>query len=237
MADTMESNLVAEGRGRMRDLQVILVDLDDTIYPREQGIMKEVGRRMLRYMVERVHIPEDEAPVLRRRYFEAYGTTLRGLQMHHQVDPEDYLQFVHDIPLDQFLHPNPHLDQALGRIPQKKVIFTNATAEHAEGVLRRVGVRHHFAQIIDLRALRYVNKPDPEAYRRALELVAAPAEACLLVEDSLRNLLPASHLGMATILVSSDTDGNDGADLTIANLVELPQAVAFLQGHNPVRKD
>jgi len=211
------------------DLRVVLVDLDDTVYPRENGIMKEVGRLILRYMVERMQIPEDQASSLRRRYYEDYGTTLRGLQAHHQVDTEEYLRFVHDIPLEKFLHRNPLLDQALASIPQEKVIFTNSTAEHAEEVLRLVGVRSHFSQIIDLRALQYANKPDLRAYHRALGLVGAPVEACLVVEDSLRNLVPARALGMATVLVTPDGMDAHDVDFVIRDLSQLPQAVRRLE--------
>lgn len=209
-------------------LRVLLIDLDDTVYPSDCGLMKEVGRLILRYMVERMGIPPDEAVVLRRQYFLQYGTTLRGLQEHHQVDTEDYLDFVHQIPLERYLRPDPELDAALATIPQEKVIFTNATAEHAWRVLELVGVRRHFQRVVDLRALRYVNKPDPGAYLRALALLGVPAEACALVEDSVRNLRPAKALGMATVLVGQDGADEEGVDVAIPRLADLPKALRVL---------
>lgn len=206
-------------------LRVLLVDLDDTVYPRHCGLMKEVGRLIFRYMVERMGIPPDEAAALRRQYYHQYGTTLRGLQIHHQVDVEDYLAFVHDLPLARYLQPDPELNAALAAIPQEKVIFTNATAEHAWSVLERLGVRHHFRRVVDLRAMGYVNKPNPEAYRRALELLQEPPEACALVEDSLRNLRPAKALGMATILVGEDGADDDTVDVVIPRLADLPSVL------------
>ncbi len=209
-------------------LQVLLIDLDDTVYPSDCGLMKEVGRLILRYMVERMGIPPDEAVVLRRQYYLQYGTTLRGLQEHHQVDTEDYLHFVHQIPLERYLRPDPELDAALAAIPQEKVIFTNATAEHAWRVLELVGIRHHFQRVVDLRALRYVNKPDPGAYLRALALLEVPAEVCALVEDSIRNLQPAKALGMATVLVGQDGADEEGVDVAIRRLADLPEALRAL---------
>lgn len=209
-------------------LQVLLIDLDDTVYPSDCGLMKEVGRLILRYMVERMGIPPEEAVTLRRQYYLQYGTTLRGLQEHHQVDTEDYLDFVHQIPLERYLRPDPELDAALATIPQEKVIFTNATAEHAWKVLELVGIRHHFRRVVDLRALRYVNKPDPGAYLRALALLGVPAEACALVEDSVRNLRPAKVLGMATVLVGQDGADEEEVDVAIRRLADLPAALRVL---------
>jgi len=209
-------------------LRVLLIDLDDTVYPSDCGLMKEVGRLILRYMVERMGIPPEEAVALRRQYYLQYGTTLRGLQEHHQVDTEDYLAFVHQIPLERYLRPDPELDAALAAIPQEKVIFTNATAEHAWRVLDLVGVRRHFRRVVDLRALQYANKPDPRAYQRALALLQVPPEACALVEDSLRNLLPAKDLGMVTVLVAQDGAGEEGVDVVIPRLADLPAALRAL---------
>lgn len=209
-------------------LRILLIDLDDTIYPSDCGLMKEVGRLILRYMVERMGIPPDEAAALRRQYFLQYGTTLRGLQEHHQVDTEDYLDFVHQIPLERYLRPDPELDAALATIPQEKVIFTNATAEHAWRVLDLVGVRRHFRRVLDLRALHYVNKPDPGAYHRALSLLRVPPEACALVDDSVRNLRPAKALGMFTVLVAENGAGEEGVDVLIPKLADLPAALRRL---------
>ncbi|MGC8838077.1 MAG: pyrimidine 5'-nucleotidase [Anaerolineae bacterium] len=217
-------------------LRVFLIDLDDTVYPSDCGLMKEVGRLILRYMVERMGIPPEEAAALRRQYYLQYGTTLRGLQEHHQVDTEDYLDFVHQIPLERYLRPDPELDAALAAIPQEKVIFTNATAEHAWRVLELVGIRHHFRRVVDLRALRYANKPDPRAYQRALALLEAPAEACALVEDSVRNLQPAKALGMFTVLVGQDGADEEGVDLAIPRLADLPAVLRTLDRGGLVRR-
>ena len=40
---------------------------------------------------------------MREQYFVTFGTTLNGLRANHGVDPEEYLAFVHDIPLDRLL--------------------------------------------------------------------------------------------------------------------------------------
>lgn len=182
-------------------IRTILFDLDDTLYPPESGIMDQIGTLILRYIQQRLGLPADEANALRRRYLLDHGTTLRGLQIHHQIDPDEYLHFVHDFAIESYLAPNPHLDSALAKLPQDKIVFTNASREHAERVLDRLAVRRHFSRIVDIRDMDYESKPEPASYRRICELLAVEASACLIVEDNVRNLLPAKRLGMTTVLV------------------------------------
>ena len=131
-------------------INTILFDLDDTLYPRQAGIMNEIRRLILRFMETRLGLSPAEADRLRHEYLQTYGTTMRGLQVNHHIDPDEYLEFVHDIPLHDYLQANPALDLVLASIPQDKVIFTNASREHAERVLALLGVGHHFSRILDI---------------------------------------------------------------------------------------
>jgi putative hydrolase of the HAD superfamily len=171
-------------------------------------------------------VPE-EADKLRRRCFEQYGTTMRGLQIQHQIDADEFLHYVHDIPLREYLQPNPVLDAVLGTIHQAKVIFTNASREHAERVLGLLGVRHHFSRIIDVRDMAYESKPQPAAYRRGCELLAVDPETCMLVEDNVRNIQPAKALGMVTVLVADgNTEVRADVDHVIARVEDIGSVLA-----------
>jgi pyrimidine 5'-nucleotidase len=133
----------------------LFFDLDDTLYPGSNGLWALIRERMGWYMVEVLGLPESEVPALRRKYYETYGTTLRGLQIHHQVDVDDYLHYVHDLPLEQFLQPNPELRALLLSLPQQRWIFTNADADHARRVMSVLGVQDCFTGIIDIRAIGF----------------------------------------------------------------------------------
>ncbi|HXF85824.1 MAG TPA: hypothetical protein VNK49_10600 [Anaerolineales bacterium] len=93
----------------------IFFDLDDTLYPASTGLWEALKERMSLYMRERVGIPENEVPILREQYFKMYGTTLRGLQIRHGVDAEDYLAFVHDVPVEDYLKPDPIQRQIIAK--------------------------------------------------------------------------------------------------------------------------
>jgi len=207
----------------------IIFDLDETLYPRHAGLMQAIGERILRYLIERMGFSPEVAEEKRVYYFRTYGTSLRGLMVEEHVDAEDYLAFVHDIDLARYIGPNPALDAMLRRIPLAKCVFTNATREHALRVLDVIGVAGHFPVIIDIRAVDYVSKPDPVAYRRILERIGAEGGECILVEDNPRNLQPGKALGMHTILV--DHAECSEVDFCVPDILGVGDVVAGILGN------
>lgn len=207
-------------------LQYLIFDLDETIYPRASGLMRAISQRISQYMIERLGMDPAVVHKLRREYWHQYGTTSRGLQILHGIDVVDYMAYVHDVPLAQYIGPDPLLDTALGKLPQRKVIFTNSSTDHARAVLDVVGVRHHFKAIYDAFFVEHESKPAMGAYRRLLDTLNVPGSACLLVEDTARNLRPAKDLGMVTVLVNpaADTDRN-GADHILPKISDIAQLV------------
>lgn len=214
-------------------IRTILFDLDDTLYPRQAGIMEQIRALMLCYLQTRFNLSPEEADALRRHYFLTYGTTMRGLQINHHVDPNEFLDFVHDIPLHEFLQPNAELGQVLDAIHLQKVIFTNASREHAERVLDLLGVRHQFSEIIDVRDMDFESKPQPVAYRRICEILNVRPEECLLVEDNVRNLRPAKALGMTTVLIQDGSgDADESVDYVIHRVEDIAQVLAEIAHPN-----
>jgi putative hydrolase of the HAD superfamily len=207
-------------------LQFALIDLDDTLYASQCGLWAAIGERIDQYMVERLGLAAGTTVALRKHYLETYGTTLNGLRHDYAVDPYDFLRFVHDVPVARYLTPSVELDAMLERLPLTKVIFTNADAGHAQRVLGCLGVARHFARIVDIHALDFVNKPDPRAYARALTLIGARPERCVLVDDAARNLRPAHEVGMRTVLVGPAGPPLPGVDFHISSILELENVLA-----------
>jgi putative hydrolase of the HAD superfamily len=211
-------------------MRYFVFDLDDTLYPRGNGVMQEVRRLILSYMTERLQMQPEQANVLRHQYLTRYGTTMAGLLRHWHVDPDDYLSYVHPARVERFLQPNPELDRVLADIAHPKVIWTNATRLHAERVLDALGIGDHFSPIVDVCDMNYVSKPAPEVYPRFLSLVGAEGHECVLIEDSVRNLHPAKSLGMTTVLVGGESgDGVDYVIDTVEQIGELAKSLPGLQ--------
>jgi len=214
----------------------LFFDLDDTLYPSSNGLWDAIRTRMSLYMHERVGLPLNEVPSIRRNYFETYGTTLRGLQIHHQVNADDYLAYVHDLALEEYLEPNPELVSILTSLPQKKWIFTNADGNHARRVIEFLGLSGSFEGVIDLRAIDFACKPEMVAFQRALAIAGNPNPAgCVLLDDSPANLLAARELGFTTVLVNLNGASKGSEDFTVHTLLALPQVLPGLwEGYQSV---
>lgn len=216
----------------------LFFDLDDTLYPSSTGLWNAIRDRMEQYMHERLNIPWEEIPRIRAHYFETYGTTLRGLQRYHNVDAEEYLSYVHDLPLEEYLYPEPSVRSLLLSLPQRKWIFTNADTSHAQRVLTVLNLSDCFQGIIDLRALKFHCKPEPDAYLLALQIADQKhPSGCVILDDSVRNLAPAHRLGFTTVLIynSAFRHANSGSapqdpavDYAISHLCELRQTLPAL---------
>ncbi len=205
--------------------QTLFFDLDATLYPESNGLWPAIRERIGQYMREVMHLPEDEIPRLRDYYYHNFGTTLRGLQTQYNIDTRAYLDFVHNLPLDEYLRPDPELRRLLLSLPQRRWIFTNSDRPHAERVLNALGIADCFAGIVDVYALKPYCKPQVESYRLALDLagVADPG-TCALLDDSTRNLAPARDLGIFTVLVGSGV-AHPAADRALEDIHDLRQAV------------
>ena len=148
---------------------------------------------------------------------------MEGLRIHHQVEPDDYLSYVHDLPLDHFLKPDPRLRNLLGSLPQDLWVFTNADHRHALKVLTTLHLEDLFSGIVDLYALNFVVKPNPEAYRLALNLAGETDPTfCVLFDDLLPNLITAKDLGFTTSLVGQNGHVKE-VDVQLNSLLEMKE--------------
>jgi len=182
-------------------MDVLIFDLDNTLYPAEKHLFGLIDVRINRYMTEVVGIPAPDVDALRREYWKLYGVTLQGLIRHHGVDPEDYLYYVHDVDVTSRLSPDPVLKEVLNGLTQRKVVFTNGSTCHAGRVLSALGIEDIFEEIYDIRVAAYLPKPWQEPYHAVLERLGTSPERCVMIEDSRENLETAKKLGMGTVLV------------------------------------
>src|SRR2546421_12883449 len=98
-------------------LRYALFDLDDTLYGSQTGLWSAIQQRINLYLTRRMVSPPAEARRRREHYLHTFGTTLNGLRQEFHVDVEDYLTFVHDLPLADYLQPDPALNGMLARLP------------------------------------------------------------------------------------------------------------------------
>jgi putative hydrolase of the HAD superfamily len=204
----------ANGRrnGALARAETWVFDLDNTLYPASCNLFAQVDRRIGEFIAKTLDVGFDEAFRLQKQYFREYGTTLHGLMKNHGLAPDDFLDYVHQIDVTP-LPPDPALDAALGRLPGRKIVFTNGSHRHAENVLARLGIGHRFEAIFDIVAADYVPKPDPFTYDVMVRRHWIDPRGAVMVEDIPKNLLPAHDMGMTTVLVRGHAEwAQDGAD-------------------------
>ena len=201
----------------------LFFDLDETLYPADTGLWQAIAGRIAQYLRERMGFQPEQAATLQEKYFREYGTTLRGLQANHQVDMDDYLAFVHDVPLERYIQLDPELRVAIASLPGRKFIFTNADTRHANRVLKARGLEGLFDGIIDVHVIAPYCKPMPGSFELALKAAGDPdPHACLLLDDQRRITRAGRALGMYTVLVGKESAGDD-ADVALPRLADLPK--------------
>jgi len=204
-------------------LKAILFDLDNTLYAPERELFSLIDVRINRYMSEVAGIAPTQVDGLRRRYWNDYGVTLQGLIRHHGVDPEDYLEYVHDVDVASRIFPDLHLRRQLSTLPVPKAIFTNGSRSHAGRVLHHLGIADQFVDIFDIRVANYLPKPFRDPYLNVLDHMGLSGPDCTMVEDSVDNLKTAKALGMRTVLVGGEKQ--PFVDIHVSCAAEVTEAV------------
>ncbi len=177
-------------------------DLDNTLYPAKHNLFDQVDQRMTDFIANALDVDALEARHLQKLYLKDYGTTLAGLMQHHNMQPDAFLEFVHDVDVS-VLPPSPSLCCAIDRLPGRKYIFTNGTHAHAQRVMQRLGIDHQFDDIFDIIRANYMPKPAANIYTDMLNSFGLKAQTTAFFEDMPRNLKPAHDLGLTTILIRS----------------------------------
>lgn len=216
---------------RFERTQSWIFDLDNTLYPAECDLFRQVDQRMGEFVSRFLGVPFDEAKRLQKSYYYEYGTTLRGLMQKHGLRPEEFLSYVHDIDLSA-VPDSPALCAALNRLPGRKFIFTNGSRRHAENVASKLGVLDCFEDVFDIGASGYVPKPDRAAYEAMLTAHKVGARQAAMFEDLPHNLEAAHALGMMTVLVHSAYDDHP-AQRAIADWTEPPPHIHHMTDDLP----
>jgi len=182
-----------------------IFDLDNTLYPARLDLFALIDIKMRTFVADLLKVPHDQARTVQKGLFRTYGTTMRGLMVEHGINPHAFLDYVHDIDLATVSHDK-MLDRALGRLPGRKLVYTNGSVRHAERVTEALGIDHHFEGIFDIVAADFVPKPDPVPYGTMLDALGVKPQTAIMVEDIVANLKPAAALGMTTVWIPGQTD-------------------------------
>ena len=218
---------IAPAFGHVRDW---IFDLDNCLYPASTGLFALIDERMGAYIQRLLDCDPAEARRVQKAHFHQHGTTLAGLMSEHGVDPHEFLDDVHAIPLDR-VQCDDRLASALTRLPGRRFVFTNGDAAYARRVLEAIGLSTHFNDLHDIHASSYRPKPDPHGYELLCERFGIDPKHSLLADDMVQNLAPAKALGMTTVWVDNGSERGNHAyderavDHRIANVGEWLESI------------
>lgn len=181
-----------------RHVESWIFDLDNTLYPASSDLFAQIDAKMTIYVQGLTGLGRDDARTLQKAYYRDHGTTLNGLMHHHGVEPDAFLNVVHDIDVT-VLAPDPELRAAITRLPGRRYVFTNGCCNYAARVLQQLELQGLFDDVWDIRTIDYRPKPDLRSYRRMLDDNAIVPARAAMFEDVPRNLVPAQELGMTTV--------------------------------------
>lgn len=200
-------------------------DMDNTLYPSSANLFQQIDLRMEAFVGRLLGLRRDEARLVQKQLFRAYGTTLRGLMEEYQVSPAEFLDEVHSIDTS-VLEQDFRLKAALSRLPGRKLVFTNADQPYAERVLSALGIAGCFDSIHDIHAMDYHPKPNLASYQQLLAQYSITPERAFFADDMVLNLAPARGLGMRTGWVNNGSErGDEGyaaehVDFEVKNLTD-----------------
>jgi len=191
-----------------KDKSIWVFDLDNTLYPAQCNLFAQVDTLMCSFVSEFLDVDRVKARKIQKHYYRTYGTTLNGLMTCHNLDPHLYLNYVHNIDLSPISHDST-LNEALGRLPGRKLILTNGSVRHAENVAGKLGILHHFDDIFDIVAAGFTPKPERSTYEKFLKRADIDPQSAAMFEDLARNLKVPHELGMKTVLVCAPPEFQD----------------------------
>ncbi len=212
-------------------------DLDNTLYPHHSNLFSQIDVKMTAYVSELLQLDKVAARKVQKELYREYGTTMSGLIARHGIDPDDFLEKVHDIDYS-WLAPDPSLGEAILALPGRKFIFTNGDRRHAERAAGQLGILDHFEDIFDIVAAGLVPKPAREPYDKFTALHRIDTRNAVMFEDLARNLAVPKALGMKTVLIvprnfeptfseiwERDPDQTDDVDYVTDDLAEFLRQV------------
>ena len=188
-----------------------IFDLDNTMYDVNLGLFKKISNRITDFIMSKYSLDIDQAKKIQKEYYLKYGLTLRGLIVEKKLEPEEFLDYVHDVEHPE-LKKNDQLISKIRILEGKKIIFTNATSKHAKKILNILELEHDFDQIIDIKDLEYIPKPDKRSYKKLLECLNLNKEnldKTIFFEDTVKNLVPAKELGITTVWLKNSINEKD----------------------------
>ena len=216
-----------------KNVDTWVFDLDNTLYSADSGIFQQVSELMGKFVSKHLNIDIKEAKKIQLKYYKKHGTTLRGLMDNHGVDPETFLNEVHQLDYS-IVEPNQKLNEELDKLRGKKIIYTNANLPHVNQVLSRLELTNMFDDIFDIKMADYIPKPELNPYKQFIDKFNINTSSAIMFDDIAKNLVPAKDLGFTSVWINAGYENfsDDIASSRGSLDYETKDLSSFLNGIN-----
>ena len=187
----------------LKNIKNILFDLDGVLYQDLEAVFGQVSKKMTKYISNKLNLSLEKAKELQTNYFHKYNTSLNGLMIHHDIKPEDFLKYVHDIDLS-FMKKDLVLRNELENLNIKKFIFTNGSKEHAKNITKHLGINDLFDGLFDIVDAEFSPKPTAKAFDLMIKKFKINPKETLYIEDIAKNLSIGKERGTITAWLIND---------------------------------
>ena len=187
----------------LTNIKNILFDCDGVLYQDLEAVFGQVSKKMTEYISKKLNIDLIKAKELQTNYFHKYNTSLNGLMIHHEIDPKEFLDYVHDIDLS-FLEKDKTLRYELENIKINKFVFTNGSKEHVKNITTHLGIDDQFDGVFDIVDAEYHPKPEAKAFDLMVQKFKIDPNETLYIEDIAKNLSIGKERGTITAWLIND---------------------------------
>jgi len=218
----------------LKNIKNILFDLDGVLYQDLEAVFGQVSKRMTEYISNKFNLDLKKAKELQTSYFHKYNTSLNGLMIHHDIRPEEFLNYVHDIDLS-FMKKDLILRKELENLNLKKFIFTNGSKNHANNITTHLGIDDLFDGLFDIVDAEYSPKPTAKAFDLMVDKFKINPKETLYIEDIAKNLSIGKERGTITAWLINDEywgkkeSDKEFIDYKIENLSLFLKEIRLLQ--------
>ena len=132
--------------------------------------------------------------------------------IHHDIPPEEFLEYVHDIDLS-FMEKDLILRNELDNIDLNKFVFTNGSRAHVKNIVKTLGIEDQFKDIFDIVDAKYHPKPEAKAFDLMVDKFKINPKETLYIEDIAKNLSIGKERGTITAwLINNEYWGKKESD-------------------------
>ena len=187
----------------LTNIKYWIFDLDNVLYSGATKVFSQVDKRMSAYISKKLNVDLIKAREIQKKYFYDTGTTLSGLMKYNNIDPHEFLEFVHDIDIS-WLPKDLLLREELIKFKEKKYIFTNGSIGHVHNITKQLGIENLFDAAFTITDAEFIPKPSLEYYKKGVKKFNIDATQAVFIEDIAHNLKQAKFLGMKTVWLEND---------------------------------